>query len=111
MLQVSSFEPGISLEGYKIVCLRSFSFAKGQQAFESINLYSQYTVKITQKGHLLMWNSKTTQNLSIYPYNYQTETAIFLAAKHEKTIMACSSLNFYKDFLHFELLASNTIKN
>ena len=41
--------------------------------------------------------------------NYQTETAIFLA--HEKTIMACSYLIFYKYFLHFELLASNTIKN
>ena len=39
-------------------------------------------------------------------YNYQTETAIFLAKKHEKTIMTCSYLNF----LHFELLTRNTIK-
>ena len=28
----------ISLEGYQIIFVRSFSFAKGQQAFESINL-------------------------------------------------------------------------
>ena len=26
---------------------------------------------------------------SVYLYNYQTETANFLATKHEKTIMAC----------------------
>ena len=38
--------------------------------------------------HLLIWNSETTQNLNIYLYNYQTETAIFLTRKHEKTIMA-----------------------
>ena len=55
---------------------------------------TQYTVRITQKEHLLIWNSETTQNLNIYLYNYQTETAIFLATKHEKTIMACSYLNF-----------------
>ena len=41
----------------------------------------------------------------------KTETAIFLATKHEKRIMACSYLIFYKYFLHFELLVSNTIKN
>ena len=77
----------------------------------NISIYNIYTVKITQKEHLLIWNSETTQNLNIYLYNYQTETAIFLATKHEKTIMACSYLIFYKYFLHFELLASNTIKN
>ena len=71
---------------------------------------SQYTVKITQKTSLI-WNSETTQNLNIYLYNYQTETAIFLATKHEKIIVACSYLNFYKYFLHFELLASSTTKN
>ena len=71
----------ILLEGYQIICVRSFSFAKRQQAFESIN---QNAIKITQKEHLLIWNSETTQNLNIYLYNYQTETAIFLATKHEK---------------------------
>ena len=30
------------------------------------------------------------RNLNIYFYNYQTEAAIFLATKHEKTIMTCS---------------------
>ena len=44
-------------------------------------------------------------------FKYQTETAIFLATRHEKTIMACSYLKFYKYFLHYELLANNTIKN
>ena len=54
-----------------------------------------------QKQHLLIWNSETTQNYpklpktTIYLHNYQTETAIFLATKHEKTIMACSYLNFF----------------
>ena len=37
--------------------------------------------------------------------------AIFVATKHEKPIMTCSYLDFYKYFLNFELLASNTIKN
>ena len=41
-----------------------------------------------------MWNSQTTQNLNIYLHNYQKETAIFLATKHEKTIMTCSYLIF-----------------
>ena len=67
---------------------------KGQQGFESIN-QSITAVRITQKEHLLIWNSETTQTLNIYLYNYQTETAIFLATKHEKTIMACSFLIFF----------------
>ena len=42
-----------------------------------------------------IWNSETTQNLKIYLYNYQKQkTAIFLATRHEKTIMACSYLIF-----------------
>ena len=51
-------------------------------------LYRKYKpVRITQqKEHLLIWNSETTQNLKVYLHNYKTETAIFLAAKHEKTI-------------------------
>ena len=50
-------------------------------------LYQKYTpVTITQqKEHLLIWNSKSTQNLNIYLHNYQTQTAIFLAKKHEKS--------------------------
>ena len=84
--------------------MRSFSFAKGQQAFKT------KPVKITQKEHLLIWNSETSQNLNIYVYNYQTETAICPSTNNEKTIMTCSCFNFLY-FLHFELLASNTIKN
>ena len=67
---------------------------KGLTSYTAI--YRKYKpVRITQqKEHLLIWNSKTTQNLNIYLHNYQTETAIFLATMHEKTIMACSYLNF-----------------
>ena len=57
-----------------------------------------------------MWNSTITKNLSIYPCNFQTEKAIFIAPKHEKNNYG-SYLNFYKCFLHFEFLASNTTKN
>ena len=71
-----------------------------QQAFESTLQTSQYTVRITNKEHLLIWKSETTQNLNIYLYNYQTETAIFLATKHEKTIMAYSYLNFSIQKIH-----------
>ena len=59
--------------------------------FKSIN-----PVRITQKmEYLLVRNSETSQNLNICHHNsYQTETAIFLATKFEKIIMACSCLNF-----------------
>ena len=67
-------------------------------------LYRKYKpVRITQqKEHLnlLIWNSETTQNLNVYRYSYQTETAIFLATKHGKTIMACSYLNFSIQKIH-----------
>ena len=54
-----------------------------------------------KKEHLLICNSKTTQNLNIYLHNYQTETTIFLATKHEKTIMmACSYSNFSVQKIH-----------
>ena len=77
----------ISLEGYKTIFFRSFSFTKGQQeAFESHIYLHIYNQDHNQKEHLLIWNSETTQNLDIYLYNYQTETAIFLATKHEKKL-------------------------
>ena len=101
----------ISLEGYQIICVRSFSFAKGQQVFESINqsIYSQDHPKRLFADMKLRNYPKPYK---IYLYNYHTKTAIFLATKREKkTIMACTYLNLYKYFLHFELLASNTIKN
>ena len=66
-------------------------------------LYQKYApVRITQqKEHLLIWNSETTQNLNIYLHNYQTQTAIFLATKHEKKIdMTCSYLNFPIQEIH-----------
>ena len=43
---------------------------------------------------------KLPKNLNIYLRDYQTETAIFLATKHKKTIMACSYLNFpYRKYI------------
>ena len=76
-------------------------------------LYRKYKpVRITQqKEHLLIWNSETTQNLNIYLHNYQTETAIFLATKHEKIIMACSYLNLLKIFPSFQTFGHQYYKN
>ena len=90
----------ISSEGYQTICvLDPFHLQKGQQAFESI-YKPVYTVRITQKEHLLIWNSETTQNLNIYLYNYQTETAIVLATKHEENSYGMQLFYFFKYFLH-----------
>ena len=59
----------VSLEGYQTICVGSFHLQRANK------LYRKYKpVRITQKEHLLIWNSETTQNLDIYHYNYQTET-------------------------------------
>ena len=79
--------------------LDPFHLQRGQQALSK----GKYTpIRITQqKEHLLIWNSEITQNLNIYLHNYQTQTAIFLATKHEKKIgMACSYLNFSIQKIH-----------
>ena len=80
-------------------------FHLGQQAFESINksIYSSSGSTAPPKRTSADITQKVPQN--IYLYNYQAETAIFLATKHEKTVMACSYL-FFKYFLHFKLLKS-----
>ena len=57
-----------------------------------------------------MWNSVITENLNIYLCNYHTKTVISTARKHEKKNYG-SYLSFCKYFLHFELLATNIIKN
>ena len=70
---------------------------KGSTSFiESIN----QSGSPSKKNILLISNSETTQNLNIYLHNYQTEKAIFLATKHEKTITACSYLNFSIQKIH-----------
>ena len=50
-----------------------------------------------------MQNLVTTQNLNIYLNNYQTETTIFVATKHEKTIMTVIQffINIFLTFLNF----------
>ena len=81
----------VLLEGYQTTCVL------GPFHLQRVNKLSRKykPIRITQqKEHLFIWNSVPTQNVNIYPHNYQTETAIFLATKHEKTIMACSYLKF-----------------
>ena len=91
---------GISLEGYQIICVRSFSFGPASfRKYKQVNI-QQFRIHSTPK------RTSADITLNIYRYNYQTETAIFLATKHEKTVMACSHL-FFKYFLHFKLLTSN----
>ena len=58
-------------------------FHLGQQVFES----SSGSTAPPKRTSADIGNSESTQNLNIYPYNYQTETAIFLATKHEKTVL------------------------
>ena len=83
----------ISLDGYQTICFRSFSFTNGQQPFESINQSAVVYGQDHRKG--ISAEMKLPQNLNIYLYNYQTEAAIFLAAKHKKVIMTCSYLISY----------------
>ena len=60
---------------------------------------TSYIESITQSGlprKNICWygTQKLPKNLDNYLRNYQIETTIFLATKHEKTITACSYLNF-----------------
>ena len=62
---------------------------------------ASYIGSINQSGSPkknIYWcgTQKLPKNLNIYLLNYQTEAANFLATRHEKTIMACSYLNFSK---------------
>ena len=85
----------VSLEGNETIFVGSFPFAKGQQLNKLYWRYKPVRIQPAKKN-LLIWNSETTQNLNIYLHNYETETAIFLATKHEKAVMACNYLNFSK---------------
>ena len=80
-------------KGIKLYVLGPFHLQK---------FYRKYKlVRITQQKELqLIWNSETTQSLNIYLHHYQTETAIFLATMHEKTIMASSYLKFSIQKIH-----------
>ena len=59
-------------------------------------LYRKYKpVRIIQKEHLLILGTrKLPKNLNIYLRNHQTETAIFLATKHEKAITMAKNGGF-----------------
>ena len=79
----------IWLEGYQITFVRSTSLAKGQQTFKikPANIQSR-------SSRVLIKRTPADVELSIYLkpyiylYSYKTETAIFIATKHEKAIMA-----------------------
>ena len=85
----------LSLEGYQNV-LGPFYLQRVNKFCRKYKPVQDYQ----QKNQLLIWNSETTQHLNIYLHNYQTETAIFLVTKHEKTIMACSYLSFSIQKIH-----------
>ena len=64
-------------------------------------LYRKYRpVRIPKKNNCWYGTQKLPKNLNIYLWNYQTETTIFLATKHEKTSMTCNYLNFSIHKIH-----------
>ena len=91
----------ISLKGYLTICaITPFSFAKGQQAFESLNqsaVYSQDQPKRTSADRY------GTQKLA------KTLTFIFITSKQKQLFSWLFPLNygmqlfdfFFKYFLHF----------
>ena len=71
------------------MCWILFIFKGSTSYIESINQQSGSSKKnICRYG-----TQKLPKNINIYLCNYRTVT--FLATKHEKTIMACSYLNFF----------------
>ena len=81
----------LSLEEHQTIYVCWILFiCKGSASYiESINQFGSPKKNICWDG-----TQKLPKKINIYLRNYQTETAIFLATKHEKTIMACSYLNF-----------------
>ena len=70
------------------VCSKSYVFEIALK-IKQVNITSQErSPKMLIKEHLLIWNLVFINSRNIYLYNYQTETAIFIATTHEKTIMA-----------------------
>ena len=74
---------------YQIIFVTYFSFPKDQQTFKikPVNMQSR-SPKTLMKKDLQISISVVTLNSNIYLYSYKTETVIFIASKHEKTIMA-----------------------
>ena len=69
------------------VCWILFIYKGSTSYIQSIN-----QSRSPKKNTCWYGTQKLPKNLNIYLH--QTEAAIFLATKHEKTIMACSYLNF-----------------
>ena len=98
ILQIDSFEKKcwfsaayyrIWLEGYQIIFVRSSSLAKHQQTFEIkpvLNIQSRSS-RTLKKGTPADMERSIYLKPYIYLYSCKTETAIFIATKHEKTIM------------------------
>ena len=80
----------IWLEGYQIIFVRSSSLAKGQQTFKikPVNIQSRSSRTLIKRTPVYMEELSIHLKPYIHLYNYKTETAISLATKHEKTIMA-----------------------
>ena len=80
----------IWLEGYQIIFVRSSSLAKGQQTFKikPVNIQSRSSSRTLIKRTPADMELSIYLKPYIYLYSYKTETVIFIATKHEKTIMA-----------------------
>ena len=88
----------VSLEGHQTIYICwILSICKGSTSYiESIiNQSSSPKKNICWYG-----TQKLPKNPNIYLRNYQTKAVIFLSTKHEKTIMACSYLNFSIQKMH-----------
>ena len=87
---------------------------KGPTSFRKYPVSSIQSVRINQKEkeHLLIWNSGTTQNLAfIFITTEQKQLFSQLQSMTKQLWHTVRQLfNFFKYFLHFELLVSNTIK-
>ena len=87
----------VSLEGHQIIymCWILFICKWSTSYIESITQSGSPKKNICRYG-----TQKLPKNLDNYLRNYQIETTIFLATKHEKTITACCYLNFSIQKIH-----------
>ena len=90
ILQTGSFNWGLKNYIDLVLCIIGYHW-------KDIKLY------VFDPFHLQRATSfiEATQNLNIYLYNYQTETATFLATKHEKTIMVPIKLFKFSECLTY----------
>ena len=104
----------VSWERYLIICVRSFSFAR-PTSFRKYKPVSDIQQSGSPKRTSADMELRNYPKLNIYLYNYQTETAIFLVGKKnksmKKTTMVRSYLNFLKIFPSFWTFGQQYYKN